>query len=204
MFQLCGRFIMGMEMDVSSQFAGTRIVLVGLVEFMLRVMVMDIEHYLQKLFCYKISANDEARLKTVLAHDAISTMIAELSAIGIAFACRFFFYKHRLMFDLGYVEGEPPVLWGRELGMMVFALAVEIIVDLAAMTAELWRELPLKEVWKCKTKLHMRWAHHDCKYFRLLGHLQGQSDLRLLREQFNSLFVRGNGREQSDSGRGLL
>ena len=100
MFQLCGRFIMGMEMDVSSQFAGTRIVLVGLVEFMLRVMVMDIEHYLQKLFCYKISANDEARLKTVLAHDAISTMIAELSAIGIAFACRFFFYKHRLMFDL--------------------------------------------------------------------------------------------------------
>ena len=49
------------------------------------------------------------------------------------------------------------MLWGRELGMMVFALAVEIIVDLAAMTAELWRELPLKEVWKCKTKLHIWW-----------------------------------------------
>ena len=66
---------------------------------------------------------------TVLAHDSISSMSAELSAIMIAFVCRLLFFKHRLVFDLGYDGDNPPDLTS-ELRLLAFSLVIELIVDI--------------------------------------------------------------------------
>jgi len=154
-FQLIGRVFMSMDMD-NNQFALFCTVVVGLQEYALRKNAIKLELLFERALRYKASDLDKKRLRVVLAHDSISSMSAELSAIIISFVCRLLFYRHKVIFDLGYREDSPPDLWG-EGTLLLFSLCVELLVDVFSMSAELKLRLPLEDVWNTRTKTQIIW-----------------------------------------------
>ena len=63
-------------------------------------------------------------------------MGSEISAIIVAISFKMLFFEHRVRWDFGYEGADPPAI-APELWAALFALFLEAICDIIAMTVQL-------------------------------------------------------------------
>ena len=131
--QLVGRLLVGSQSDQT-----VLLLIIGLQELVNRVTFLPCHALFQRMRGRThVPIEEKANFLAVVCIDNVASMCSEITAIIIVAGARLMFFKHRALFDLGYSECDPQEdAFGREMGNMLKALAVEIVVDVAAMTVQ--------------------------------------------------------------------
>ena len=123
------------------------VVVTGLEEAVLRCTMVQRDRAM--FVGYERNAKQEKVWKKIWAISITSSMVAEVYAIILSRLMYLFFRPHRYIFNVGYGAGDEAIAdAGLILLSIVIEIALEVVVDAAALEVEAGHGVDLDEFWK--------------------------------------------------------